>query len=1088
MFAAMWAEGFDVFESMLYSNSILKEMVLFIARFPFVSIGHVFFFLLALFPLVNLGLTEEGLIQLQLLIDRKFVESLWHHILTFLCGPSLQLSGMATKVQIKSYLPGYYHLQDVKEDASSWTSCYQDEKLSEHLYNSYVPRSVNDSAQDRDMLKRTMLEHEAIFRRQVYELHRLYRIQKDLMNEYQTRGFDGSSILAEASHSNSFSSQMHSECNKNMSSQKSHFPIGRISCRKTPFGGTEKNQFCFTGEGSIRSDQIPVLNEASRKDTKALDCQSLRRRMFDLQLPADEYIDIEDTDGYGLTNIAEVSPSASILKNGTCSLYSENDVKLSLGSNHREDCHISNSPTQICKKRSTVEFFAHTSNNGNVGTSCETLQSNIKKCPKIFSLDHNNPGTCSRQEPTHSIQTSIGVPHCTCSNSTLLSPLVPSSITTSETNLTSHASSFVSSWGIPATGINNKLIALQALPSFSGSSNPSNENLISKIDAQTPIDCEKWQSDGNQNTSLVSGTGVSRTNGFHQYLHLDSNSASAPHPKLAFKPDQIDGSTKDLHGHLPGRHVKSFLSRDIGTPININLNQAFATGVEERLAVRQDAVICDVDRKDDKLSGGLSCLRIKPSSNESVYLKKHAAKVDLSICDRHPPLSSSLMVVAPQIERKGEMELDFSLCQQQDVASNSQFKDNKMQQNQVSDSCGKRILIDNTSQQSSMLASVQHMKQRHLTDNAKSMENYNMIFSDLGHETKVLNSQEKIHIGCSFTEICSGKSRASFRKHINLNAEFACTDDPISPDILTQGEIAVRSSHYTPRFGAKSPSGIDLEVPISQDETVIYNQHKYIPLSKNDGSQEKDNSGDILVRFAAENLVSISMDCRGRSDEINSHQLSLPGLDTLSWFAEVVSCSAENPKLPSDGGDVGTRSSDDHGYDFFEVMTLSLEEIKMDKHCSRPKELESKDKKEDKDDIGAASLLFTKPRHGHARKRRQRRDFQKDILPGLASLSRHEVSEDLQTIGGMMKASGGAWQTGLTRRNTSRSGLNPQTKGRRQSRSLAITTEEIQVSPSTHSQPSNCEIGVSERCMIGWGRTTRRCRTQRCPPGSLPAP
>ncbi|CAL9103945.1 unnamed protein product [Musa textilis] len=1078
---------------------------------------------------------------------------------------------MATKVQIKSYLPGYYHLQDVKEDASSWTSCYQDEKLSEHLYNSYVPRSVNDSAQDRDMLKRTMLEHEAIFRRQVYELHRLYRIQKDLMNEYQTRGFDGSSILAEASHSNSFSSQMHSECNKNMSSQKSHFPIGRISCRKTPFGGTEKNQFCFTGEGSIRSDQIPVLNEASRKDTKALDCQSLRRRMFDLQLPADEYIDIEDTDGYGLTNIAEVSPSASILKNGTCSLYSENDVKLSLGSNHREDCHISNSPTQICKsaysivdlnklntevcfeapvnlesvqllvlknhssrnqehhlsigsntsfldrpgdqqamsdldadvhtkrewpffnhdsgkKRSTVEFFAHTSNNGNVGTSCETLQSNIKKCPKIFSLDHNNPGTCSRQEPTHSIQTSIGVPHCTCSNSTLLSPLVPSSITTSETNLTSHASSFVSSWGIPATGINNKLIALQALPSFSGSSNPSNENLISKIDAQTPIDCEKWQSDGNQNTSLVSGTGVSRTNGFHQYLHLDSNSASAPHPKLAFKPDQIDGSTKDLHGHLPGRHVKSFLSRDIGTPININLNQAFATGVEERLAVRQDAVICDVDRKDDKLSGGLSCLRIKPSSNESVYLKKHAAKVDLSICDRHPPLSSSLMVVAPQIERKGEMELDFSLCQQQDVASNSQFKDNKMQQNQVSDSCGKRILIDNTSQQSSMLASVQHMKQRHLTDNAKSMENYNMIFSDLGHETKVLNSQEKIHIGCSFTEICSGKSRASFRKHINLNAEFACTDDPISPDILTQGEIAVRSSHYTPRFGAKSPSGIDLEVPISQDETVIYNQHKYIPLSKNDGSQEKDNSGDILVRFAAENLVSISMDCRGRSDEINSHQLSLPRLDTLSWFAEVVSCSAENPKLPSDGGDVGTRSSDDHGYDFFEVMTLSLEEIKMDKHCSRPKELESKDKKEDKDDIGAASLLFTKPRHGHARKRRQRRDFQKDILPGLASLSRHEVSEDLQTIGGMMKASGGAWQTGLTRRNTSRSGLNPQTKGRRQSRSLAITTEEIQVSPSTRSQPSNCEIGVSERCMIGWGRTTRRCRTQRCPPGSLPAP
>ncbi|RWV86311.1 hypothetical protein GW17_00051809 [Ensete ventricosum] len=340
-------------------------------------------------------------------------------------------------------------------------------------------------------------------------------------------------------------------------------------------------------------------------------------------------------------------------------------------------------------------------------------------------------------------------------------------------------------------------------------------------------------------------------------------------------------------------------------------------------------------------------------------------------------------------------------------------------------------------------------------------------------------------------EICSGKSRASFRKHINLNADFACTDDPISPDILTQGEIAVQSSHYTPRFGAKN-SGIDLEVPISQDETVIYNQHKYIPLSKNDDSHEKDYFGDILVRSAAENLVSISMDCRGCTDEINSDQLSLPGLDTLSWFAEVVSCSAENPKLPSDGGDVGgdigTQSSDDHGYDFFEATTLNLEEIRMDKHCSRPKELENKDEKEDNDDKGAASLLFTKPRRGQARKRRQRRDFQKDILPGLASLSRHEVSEDLQTIGGMMKASGRPWKTGLTSQNTSRNGMNPQTKGRRRPRTLAITTEEIKVSPATHSQSSNCEIGVSEGCMIGWGRTTRRCRRQRCPPGSPPAP
>lgn len=181
---------------------------------------------------------------------------------------------------------------------------------------------------------------------QVYELHRLYRIQKDLMNQFQTRGYYGSFTPAEASHSNSFSSQMQSECTEKIL-QISHLPLGNSGDGKTPFAGTERSHFSFSREGNIRSDYFPSLNGASRKDTEALEYKPLKKRRFNLQLPADVCIDTEDTDGSVQTKIVESSHSASIFKNGNCSLYSENDLKLTLGSDHKEEYQILNSPTQF---------------------------------------------------------------------------------------------------------------------------------------------------------------------------------------------------------------------------------------------------------------------------------------------------------------------------------------------------------------------------------------------------------------------------------------------------------------------------------------------------------------------------------------------------------------------------------------------------------------------------------------------------------------------------------------------------------------------------------------------------------------------
>ncbi|CAL9088571.1 unnamed protein product [Musa textilis] len=1058
---------------------------------------------------------------------------------------------MATKVRSKNYLPGYCSMQDFKEDTTSgWYTYFQDKKSSENLHDSYVPKLVNGySGQDKEMLKQMMLDHDTIFRNQVFELHRLYRIQKDLMNEFQTRRFYQASMVAEASHSNC-SSQMRTECTGGMS-DVSHFTIGDTSYGKTPVAGTERLRVNFAREGSTQSDHIPLSNDASRKDIKQLDYKSQKRRTFDLRLPADVYIDIEDSDEYGQTNIAEPSCSSSILKNGICSLYSENDVKLTLASSHGEDHYMSTSPTQvsvsafsavdirkstteICFERpansafvqrlgvkthsecsqghhssvrsktlfadrhsdqqatseflyvdvhtrrewpffshesgrngSSVDFLDQTFYNYNASTSRGALQLNTKRCGRIFSFDCNNSEIWSGQESTHDVQAAVRAPHFTCSNSGLMSPSMPSSITIPQADSTSYGSSFISSWRKPATSICNKTLAIQTLPCYSGSSNPSNEKLSSEIDAQIPISCEWWQYGRNLTTSQESGFGVYRTIGFHHGFRPDSHLVL--HSKVVSgRPDQTNDGNEGLHDYISGSWVKGFASRDLKIPTNTNINQVFPSGIE------------DVEDKYDKLSVGSSSLGKKISCNLSVGLNKHASKVAFSFSSGQPQLNSRSDAVAPDIGTKVEKELDHSLCNLQEVTSSCQFKDHKMQGNEVSENNEEKmvhLVVHDKNQQINVSVSVGHME-KHLTDNTKIMKNDDMTFTDLGCDPKVLKSQTDIHVGDSITETCHGECKASFRNHIDLNVELACTDHPISSGKLPQDEMVVQSSHCIPSFGAKIASNIDLEAPISQYEMGLINKQRYIPLSEKDGSKEKDYSVDAPVRLAAENLVAISIDCNG----------CLPGFDTLSWFAGVVSCSAENPMLLGNAGDGGTKSSDDDDFDLFEAMTLTLEEIKVDQYWSRPKELDDKDVKKDKGDAGLTSLLLTKPRRGQARKRRQRKDFQRDILPGLATLSRHEITEDLRTIGVMMQASGSPWQTALTRRTKGQNQMNCRAKGRRQPRSLAITFEEIHVSPPLHPQPGNFEVGVNDRSMIGWGRITRRPRRQRCPLGSLPLP
>ncbi|XP_062203973.1 uncharacterized protein LOC133906183 [Phragmites australis] len=268
----------------------------------------------------------------------------------------------------------------------------------------------------------------------------------------------------------------------------------------------------------------------------------------------------------------------------------------------------------------------------------------------------------------------------------------------------------------------------------------------------------------------------------------------------------------------------------------------------------------------------------------------------------------------------------------------------------------------------------------------------------------------------------SKNADTSIRNLIDLNEALPIMDDP---------EMDVRESE-----GDIVPHETETDICESEDDIAPH---------------EPDNpSRDSLVITAAESLVAMCNDVV---------QPGSPQLDTLHWFADLAS-SKENTMLDND-------SDDD-----FEALTLKLQETKSYEYHPIPRTQEgnSNDGR-----CSAASLLITRPRRGKARGRPQKKDFQKDVLPGLALLPKHEVSEDLCTLGRSKLVT-----------PTKRGGRNgQQPRGRRRARSVAVTVEEAEVSPPPVPPPLvPADLDADAQGITKWGRTTRRCRRPRCPPAS----
>jgi hypothetical protein len=288
-----------------------------------------------------------------------------------------------------------------------------------------------------------------------------------------------------------------------------------------------------------------------------------------------------------------------------------------------------------------------------------------------------------------------------------------------------------------------------------------------------------------------------------------------------------------------------------------------------------------------------------------------------------------------------------------------------------------------------------------------------------------------------------------------------------------------------PSANTKMKDEIDLEAPAvpESDEDLILEENKLeTSLASPQVLQDVvEQPQDELMRNAAEAIIVLSsLSCDQVNNVINIPSES-PTVDPLSWFADVISLREDNLESKCDNSKEKDGEEDDR-FDYFESMTLKLEEMKEDDYMPKPLVPENLIVEE------TTTTLPTRTRRGPARRGRQKRDFQRDILPGLVSLSRNEVTEDIQTFGGIMKATGHSWQSGLTRKSSTKNGCR-RGRPRRQVQVTPSPSPPVTANETTTplmQQLNNNEVALEDRSLTGWGKTTRRPRRQRCPAGNPP--
>ena len=567
-------------------------------------------------------------------------------------------------------------------------------------------------------------------------------------------------------------------------------------------------------------------------------------------------------------------------------------------------------------------------------------------------------------------------------------------------------------------------------------------------------------------------------NGFYQGPSSGSRELSVNISSISYDYLNHNNDCKRIREHFNNGSTKYYKSsnsncNNMTSGKDINLNVILSNGSPNNLVTQAGVGIMNGDQKHEEQLAMLPWLRAKPTcKNEAQNAGRSLTAGELSFSE------------VASLSNKDETSKGSSGKFLHNITSGLCSNDIEPRRTEISEDSGKNKILGVP------ILYMPHISPKEsssLTSPSSTVPNPSGVESV---ENKRKNRVLDINLPCdadvieldneSVTEIIASKkgsttTEANSRNQIDLNLSMSEDEEFVTT---------------TPTTDVKMKGEIDLEappVPETEEDAISEEKQLETPLVLPPGPQDTgEQQQDEVIKYAAEAIVVMSSLCCYQVDDVISSASESPMEDPLSWFVDFVSSCVDDLERKfdnsreKDGED--NEESSSQGLDYFESMTLKLTETKEEDYMPKPLVPENFKVEE----TGTTSLP-TRTRKGSARRGRQRRDFQRDILPGLASLSRHEVTEDLQIFGGLMRATGHSWQSGLTRRSSSRNGCG---RGRRR----------VQVAPSPPppvaiietctpliQQLNTIEVGLEDRSLTGWGKTTRRPRRQRCPAGNPPS-
>ncbi|KAK4430050.1 Pentatricopeptide repeat-containing protein, mitochondrial [Sesamum alatum] len=1011
---------------------------------------------------------------------------------------------MGTKIHCKSYLPGYYSMRDLNEDSSSssWPLCYGDKAITNgQCYNGFVPRNTVDGypGYDKDALKQKMLEHEAVFKNQVYELHRLYRIQRDMMEEVRRKELQKLRESTEPSSSSSLrGSHVPSEDARKW--RMAGFPLLNSGYGRTSISGVEivNSPMSCTKGTDTGPGKFLFQNGSVSKDSEALDLRPLkvRKKLFDLHLPADEYIDTEDKEKLPDCRVSEIS---SFAPNGNIKGAMESSIKLYVGdrAGFETDSRMAATASASCLRNSTrladlnepvqteeavapssLDFLGQSSLSGEAkglnqhaktgtgfGVKEETIhirngflinsvERKVDERGQLFhiyeagsSKSNLNYITNGRQQdklpiPSHPVEDmlnpfnhSLRIYPTGCSREDLRRDGNHHDLVSSDRNrdrpnnghleplLASQAPGsypFLGSSCLPSSWAQN--VSSWAKPSLTSAA-VMGRSFQTSAPSQEPFG-GKWQVGASSRSNPGLEGELTMLNGFYQGSASGSKEPNIHLPSAGF--DNLNCSRNDYvashrsTNHGIGNFLKGSCHEDSKPVIDINLNEV----VSKDEVILQDLTMIDGKRKpdEDHLSA-LPWLKRKPVPADDLPKSE-------TIRDLNQPFNPKVMLASSDCE----IVMKKEIIETQNVKKILGFP--------IFETCVRR---NEPSPHVSTSASVGRGPEG---NNAGKESKNRLIDINLECEPDEQINEEELT-----AENEKQMKGSSTREYIDLNSCISDYEDPSAP------------SYESKTASVKIALEIDLEAPVilDEDDNPTVKENTAGESSLQSLENKKEPPQDEVLRCAAETIFAISSSCPQIhiGDEISpTSEASLA--ESLLWFVNALSSCAN--ELESTSGNRSTAREDSpEEMDDFEAMTLQLQETKEEDYMPAPF-VPDFQKVEDTGN----NALPTRSRRGQSRRGRQRRDFQRDILPGLASLSRHEVTEDLQTFGGLMRATGHNWTSGLTRRNGTRNG-----GGRGRRRAVVETVSTVGPTPVCTpliQQLNSIEAGLEDRSLTGWGR------------------